>query len=70
MLMASPVFFPLPETRHVDRERPLPRVGRFATRELSRRTNSDGCRVHRNYWNKRIFGCGGLQPSELFSAAL
>jgi len=32
MLMASPVFFPFPETRQVDWEGPLPRVGRFATR--------------------------------------
>ena len=33
-------------------------------------TNSDGCRLLGNCSKKRYFACGGLQPSELFSAAL
>jgi hypothetical protein len=29
--------------------------------------NSDGCRVFETYWAAIVCGCGGLQPSELFS---
>ena len=33
-----------------------------------RHTNSDGCKVCGSYSRESNFGCGGVQPSELFSA--
>ena len=40
--------------------------------EMLRRAtiNSDGCRVFGTYCGRIVSGCRGLQPSELFSAAI